>query len=87
MDDFREGRINTSGKEAFKAIERLQDTVLYLSIGMNYSEYMKYLEIAGYVYFTMDGTAHSSNIKEDIFPNEAEFVIMYCTDSRLKLKT
>ncbi len=45
----------------------------------NYSDY--YREIAGYIYFTMDGKHHHDGIKQPLNANDSEFVVSYYIDT------
>lgn len=68
-------------RDVYKAFKRMQQVLLYVSLGINYSDYMHVREIAGYTYFTVDGKHHNDGMKEPLDANDAEFVISYCIDS------
>lgn len=75
------GRRVEPDTDVFRAFQRMQNVLLYLTLGMDYSDYMHYIDIAGLTFFTMDGKDHHNNIKQPLEPNDAEFVVAYCIDS------
>lgn len=75
------GRRVEPDRDVFKAFKRMQEVLLYVSLGINYSDYMHYREIAGYTYFTMDGKHHHNDIKQPLNANDSEFVVSYCIDT------
>lgn len=68
-------------KDIFRAFQRMQNVLLYLTLGMDYADYIHYLDIAGPTYFTLDGKHHNLGIKQPLQPNDAEFVVAYCIDT------
>lgn len=72
--------------DTFRAFQRMQNALLYLTLGMNYADYMHYLDIAGTTYFTVGGEHHHEGIKEPLQPNDAEFVVAYCIDTVAKIE-
>lgn len=75
------GRKVEPDRDVFKAFKRMQEVLLYVSLGINYSDYMHYREIAGYIYFTMDEKHHHDGIKQPLNANDSEFVVSYCIDT------
>jgi hypothetical protein len=41
---------------------------------------MRYMQIVGEVYFTGDGKAHYSGLKDSVGSTDAEFVVAFCTE-------
>lgn len=87
IDSFGREASESNGRDVYQAFKRIQDTVMYLSMGMNYSEYMKYKQISGFVIFTISGEPNFQGMKENIEPDEAEFVVAYCTESIEKIES
>jgi len=80
MSDFSGRRVEPD-RDTFRAFQRMQNVLLYLTLGMDYSDYMHYLDIAGQTIF-MEGGQHSHyGMKEPLQPSDAEFVVAYCIDS------
>jgi len=81
MMSDRSGRRVEPDTDVFSAFQRMQNVLLYLTLGMEYSDYMHYIDIAGLTSFTLDGKDHHSNIKQPLEPNDAEFVVAYCINT------
>ena len=59
-------------------VQRMQQTVAFLSLGMNPTYYWRYRAIAGTVRLIPGGRADFQNMKPDINSEEAEFMVAYC---------
>lgn len=70
-----------------ETINTMQNTLLYLGLGMNYPDYLRFREITGTVYMTADMKYHFNNEKETVEPIEAEFVLSYCTNAIHEIET
>jgi hypothetical protein len=81
MMSDRSGRRVEPDTDVFSAFQRMQNVLLYLTLGMDYSDYMHYIDIAGLTSFTLDGKDHHINIKQPLEPNDAEFVVAYCINT------
>jgi hypothetical protein len=81
MMSDRSGRRVEPDTDVFSAFQRMQNVLLYLTLGMDYSDYMHYIDIAGLTSFTLDGKDHHINIKQPLEPNDAEFVVAYCINA------
>jgi hypothetical protein len=68
-------------RDVTEAFSRMRETLLYLSLGLKYSEYVHFKEIAGSTYFTDDGQHHHPSIKSPLETNDAEYVVTYCIDT------
>jgi hypothetical protein len=75
------GRSVKPDRDVFQAFKRMQQVLLYVSLGIRYSDYMRYHAIAGYTSFTMDGKHHTTGMKQPLEANDAEFVVSYCIDT------
>lgn len=75
-----------SDREVYRAFERMQETLLYVALGLNYADYMRYRQIAGDVRFGGGLTPHYAGLKENINANDAEFVVAYCTDKVVQIE-
>ena len=69
-----------------KAFERMQETVAYLALGFNYSEYVQQKQIAGEPIWALDGSLAHIDQKKTIDENEAEFVLSHCIDSVIEIE-
>jgi hypothetical protein len=63
------------------ALQQMQDVIVYLFVGMDYAEYLRYERIAPTVKFMMAG--NPAFVGRGYMPSrdEAEFVIAYCTNA------
>lgn len=86
LDSFRQPASDFDARTAYRALERIQETLLYIALGMNYSDYMKFKQIVGHVYFTLDGKHHHHGGKVHPDANDAEFVVAYCAESVLQIE-
>jgi len=87
LDAFGKPMSDKYARDTYRALERTQETLLYVALGMNYTDYMKYKQIAGHVYFTLGGSHHRQGGKENPDANEAEFVVAYCTDTVVQIES
>lgn len=87
VDSFGKPMSNSSSRDAYRAIEKMQDTLLYTALGMNYAHFMEYRKVAGYVVFTIDGTPHFHGQKESIEQKDAEFVLSYATNTIVQIES
>jgi len=69
-----------------EAFRKMQDTLMYLSLGMNIADHMHFYEIAGMTIFTINGKHEQFGVKEPLQQKDAEFVVAYCTDSVVQIE-
>lgn len=73
--------------DIFSAFMRMQETLLYVSLGMKFNDYMHFRQIAGYIVFSGEGREPSQyDMKESINVNDAEFVVMYSIESVVQIE-
>jgi hypothetical protein len=77
MDVFGKPMSDSDAKAGYRALEKMQDTLLYITLGMNYTEYMRYKKFVGHVVFTLDGKSHNQGKVEPAEPIDVEFVVTY----------
>jgi hypothetical protein len=80
-------------KDYVDGLNRLRDITLYLTLGLNYSEYMRYLSIVGHVFrFSPEVKApivdyyNTVDIENDIDPKAAEFAVSYCINAIIQVE-
>src|SRR5205807_1687000 len=83
----RQPRQATVDGNLTRAIERTQQTVLYLALGLEYSEYLRFRNIAGEVIFMVGGSASHYGMKEPMLTDEAEFAVAYSADAVVQIET
>lgn len=87
VDSFGKPMSDSNSRDAYRAFERMQDTLLYITLGMNYSDFMRYKKLAGHVVFTIDGTPHYHGQTENIEQKDAEFVVAYSTNTVVQVES
>lgn len=70
-----------------KAFTRIQNTVKYLALGLDYSDQVRFNKIAGTVGFTLGGNHRMYNMKENISEDEAEFVLSFSIDAIVQIES
>lgn len=80
MSDISGRRVEPD-RDTFRAFRRMQNVLLYLTLEMDYADYIRYIDVAGITFFTADGKHHHNNIKQPLQPNDAEFVVAYCIET------
>lgn len=75
-----------SDKNLLSAFERMQETLLYISLGMNFSDYMHFRQISGNIRIFPDEGVHQDSMKEFIDSDDAYFVVMYSIDSVVQIE-
>jgi len=86
MDVFGNPMSDSQAKDGYRALERMQDTLLYITLGMNYTEYMQYKKFVGHVIFTGDGKAHNQGKLEPAEPSDVEFVVAYSINTVVQIE-
>ena len=72
--------------DLFRAFEKMQETLLCVTLGMNCNEYMHYKQIAGTTAFTIAGEPHYYNMEKEINSEDTNFIISYCVDTILQIE-
>lgn len=86
IDTFGKPMSDSQARDGYHAIERMQDTLLYVTLGMNYTEYMRYKKFAGHVIFTADGKPHNQGKVEPAGPSDAEFIVAYSINTVVQIE-
>lgn len=79
------GRVKED-RDVFRAFERMQETLLYVALGMDYSEYMEYKKIVGDTTLVLDGNVHFHGLKGSLTEKDAEFVLNYCIKTIMQIE-
>jgi hypothetical protein len=88
IDRFGKTMSTSYSEQAYQALEKMRDTLLHLFLGVNDNNNKKYKQIAGLVVFSGSGDkAYHSNMKKNISPDEAEFIVAYCTDTIYQIES
>jgi len=71
-----------------KVMKRMQETLLYIGLGMNYSEYMNYKKIVGDISFSVGSTEPIMyGNKKPLDRDDAEYVISYCSEAIVQIES
>ena len=74
-------------KDITDALQRIQNTVRHLALGLNYYDQIKFNKIAGFVTSVYPFDNYSiSKMKENIEKDEAEFVLSFAIDSIIQIE-
>ena len=74
------------GEVLYQAIEKMQETLLYTSLGLDHADHVRYRQVAGRVAFMVGGSAHHTGMKQNLDANDAEFVVAHCIDTVVQLE-
>ena len=77
---------HNTNKNLVHAFERMQETLLYVSLGMNFSDFMHLRQISGNITFVVGGGVYQDSMKESIDADDAYFVVMYSIDSVVQIE-
>ena len=69
------------------ALERIQNTVRHLALGLNYSDQVRFNKIAGTVRFALGGNHKVHSMKDQISKDEAEFVLSFSIDAIVQIES
>jgi hypothetical protein len=83
-DSFRKPR---ASRDLTASIERTQETVMYLALGLDYAQFARYQAIAGFTSFAMKGTAMHYGAKATPDLADAEQVVGYVTGALVQIET
>lgn len=86
LGTFGDVSSGSDATDAYRALERMQQTLLLVALGLDYGGYMHYRQISGNVTFTLDGTPHFSGMQENITASSAEYVVAYCIDTVVQVE-
>jgi hypothetical protein len=86
-DPFANPLSDHKSREVLRTLERMQDTLLYVALGIDYAGYMRSRQIAGTPQFSMGGNAYFAGGKEQVTMAEAEFVLAFCTESVVQIES
>jgi hypothetical protein len=86
IDVFGKPMSDSKGIDGFRAIERMQDTLLYVALGVNYTEFIRYQKFVGQVVFTGDGNSLNQGKLEPAEPNDVEFVVAYSINTVIQIE-
>lgn len=87
MVDSRGNTDKGDSRDAQRTLERMQDTLVYLALGLNYPDFVRFRQLAGDVVFTYDMTPHSGGVKESLSESEAELVLAFAIESVLSMES
>ena len=87
VDRFGNPMSNSDSRDAYRSLEKMQNTLLYTALGMNYAHFLEYRKVAGHVIFTADGTPHFEGQKENIKQKDAEFVLSYAINTIVQIES
>jgi hypothetical protein len=76
-----------ASKEIYRAFQRMQETLLFIALGMNYNEYMRYRKIAGNIAFNSGGGYSHFGMKTPLDANDGEFVVAYCIETVIQIES
>ncbi len=76
-DSFGKPAGSHDSRGMLQAFERMRDTVLISTLGLSYPDQVRFRQLAGSVFFTMDGKAHTHGAKPGLSEAEAEFVLAH----------
>jgi hypothetical protein len=80
------GRNQKPDTNTYRAFEKMQKLILYLSLGMNVTDYVNYTSIAGYLAFYLDGHWERHGGKTPIEENDAELVLAYASSAIVQIE-
>lgn len=82
------GRPGSSFDDPSDALERMQSTLLYVALGLNYGDLVKIRQIAPIVHYLADGDVSLQRMSnKTVSKSEAEFVLASATDAVLQIET
>jgi len=86
LDSWGKPKPDSDTRSALKTIERMQRTLPHCALGMDITEYMRYEEYVGQVFFSMDGTSHNLNMIQNPERSIAEYVVSYSINTVVKIE-
>jgi hypothetical protein len=86
-DSFGKPAGSHDSREMLHAFERMRDTLLISALGLSYPDQVRFRQLAGSVFFTLDGKAHPNGAKPDLTEAEAEFVLAHAVGAVHQIET
>ena len=74
-------------RELYSSVEWMEETLTYLSLGIGYSDHMRFRRIAGNTSFSIQGQASHPGMKKNINEADAKYIVAYCTDTVVHLES
>jgi hypothetical protein len=75
-----------ASRDLTTSIERTQTTVLYLALGLDYGEYIRFTAISGSVIFSMGGSPGHYGAKDNPDQSDAENAIAYASEALIQIE-
>jgi len=76
-----------ASREMTASIQRTQETVLYLALGLDYGELVRFRGVAGSVVFTLDGGAAHYGMKDGLNDADAELALAYAAEALVQIES
>ena len=86
-DAFGKAEDGLDGQRMFEAFESMQGTLLYVALGMDYGDYVRFQRIAPAVIMMLDGTVSVMWRNEQVSYQDATFATAYGTDVVLQIES
>jgi hypothetical protein len=75
-----------ASRDLTQSIERTQSTVLYLALGLDYGEYIRFKSVAGTVRFMSGGNSSIFGAKDNPDHSDAESALAYSSESIIQIE-
>ena len=72
--------------EITEVFQRIQDTVRYLALGLDYFDMVRFHKIAGFVSLFLGDNYKIDDLKENISEDEVEFVLLFAIDTIVQIE-
>jgi len=73
-------------QDTLRAFTRIQETLSYLVLGLDYGDYMRFTSVAGHTFFTIDGMPHTNGQTENLNQAEAEWAVSYALSAVIQVE-
>lgn len=75
-----------ASRELTTSIQRTQETVLYIALGLDYGDLVRFRAIAGSTSFDVGGGAGHYGIKDELDASGAEFALAYASEAIVQIE-
>lgn len=75
-----------ASRELATSIQRTQETVLYIALGLDYGDLVRFRVIAGSTSFYIGGGAGHYGIKDELDVSDAEFALAYASEAIVQIE-
>ncbi len=86
VDSFGRASNESDGREAYLTFTRMYDSLLFLTLGIDFAAYLRLHAMAGAITFSINGTPFIHGNQSEVDLEDAEFAVAFATSSIIQIE-